>query len=93
MCPACWELRSRSVTTNQARGSGTSLQTAGLVLGVLSLVPMCLAVQLASLILNIIAWTKAKEPPASYVRWRPQLGLALTLVGFALTLYFLARNP
>jgi hypothetical protein len=86
MCPACWELRSRNVTVNQARDSGTRLQTAGLVLGVISLIPMsmCVAVQIASLILNIVAWTKAKEPPASRVRWRPQLGLVLTLVGLTL---------
>jgi hypothetical protein len=85
MCPACWELRSQRVETNQGRGSGTALQTAGLVLGLVAVIPMCVAFQLASLIVNIIAIVKAKEPPAQLVRWRPILGLAFTLLGIALT--------
>ena len=85
MCPACWALRSQRVETNQGRGSGTTLQTAGLVLGVIALVPMCIAVQIASLIINIVALVKAKEPPASLVRWRPITGLVLTAVGIVLT--------
>lgn len=84
MCPACWNLRSRSVTANQAK-SGTGLQSAGLLLGVLSLVPMCLVVQAASLVLNIIAIVKAKEPPASTKRWQPITGLTLTVIGLILT--------
>ncbi len=86
MCPACWELRHQRIETNQGRSSGTALQTAGLVLGIIALVPMCVAVQLASLIVNIVALVRAKEPPASLVRWRPITGLALTAVGLILTL-------
>lgn len=85
MCPACWELRLRRVETNQGRGSGTALQTSGLVLGVIALVPMCVAFQIASLIVNIIAIVKAKEPPARLVRWRPITGLVLTVVGVLMT--------
>jgi hypothetical protein len=85
MCPACWELRNQRVETNQGRSSGTALQTTGLVLGVIALVPMCVAIQIASCIVNIIAIVKAKEPPASLVRWRPITGLALTAVGVVLT--------
>jgi hypothetical protein len=87
MCPACWELRSRTVTANQAQG-GTSLQAAGLVLGFFSLFPMCVAIQLASLVLNIIALVKAKKPPASLRRWQPITGLVMTLIGLALTVVF-----
>lgn len=86
MCPACWALRSQRVEANQGRSSGTALQTAGLVLGVIALVPMCVAFQIASLIVNIVALVKAKEPPASLVRWRPITGLALTAVGVILTI-------
>ena len=78
MCPACWQLRERVVV--QTVQSGTRLQTAGLVLGCISLLPIWF-LQLISLVVNIIAIVKAKESPAREVRWRPILGLALTLVG------------
>lgn len=80
MCPSCWELRSRTVAP-QKTSSGTRLQTAGLVLGCISLLPV-IALQIGSLILNIVALVQAKEPPARDVRWRPALGLVLTLLGF-----------
>ncbi|MBI3181765.1 MAG: hypothetical protein HYZ28_06445 [Myxococcales bacterium] len=79
MCPSCWELRTRTVAPQ--KHSGTRLQTAGLVLGIISLIPLP-AVQIASLIVNIIAIARAKEPPASEVRSRPIIGLVLTLLGF-----------
>ncbi|MFL5346278.1 MAG: hypothetical protein ACJ8AT_15930 [Hyalangium sp.] len=91
MCPACWALRAQRVEANQGRGGGTALQTTGLVLGLLALVPMCVAFQLASLIVNIVALVKAKEPPASLVRWRPITGLVLTAVGAVLTLIIWMR--
>ncbi|MDY7226520.1 B-box zinc finger protein [Hyalangium rubrum] len=91
MCPACWELRGRNVTVNQAR-SGTGLQTAGLVLGVISLIPMCVAIQIASLVLNIVALVKSKEPPADKVRWQPITGLILTAVGLVATVLIAVLN-
>jgi hypothetical protein len=91
MCPACWELRGRNVTVNQAQG-GTGLQTTGLVLGFISLIPMCVAVQIASLVLNIIALMKAKEPPARRVRWQPITGLILTVIGLVITVLFAALS-
>jgi hypothetical protein len=89
MCPACWDLRFQRVEKNQGRSSGTALQTAGLVLGIISLFPMCVAIQIGSLVVNIVALVKAKEPPASTVRWRPITGLILTGVGIILTVTFL----
>jgi hypothetical protein len=87
MCPNCWELRSRSVPENQGRG-GTNLQTLGLVLGVCSLVPMCVAFQIASLVVNIVALVKARNLPEGQPRWKSTTGLILTLVGVALTVLF-----
>lgn len=88
MCPACWDLRFQRVEANQGRSSGTALQTTGLVLGGIALIPMCVAFQLAALIVNIIALVKAKEPPASLVRWRPITGLVLTCLGILMTVLF-----
>lgn len=88
MCPACWDLRFQRVEANQGRSSGTALQTTGLVLGGIALIPMCVAFQLAALIVNIIAIVKAKEPPASLVRWRPITGLVLTCLGILMTVLF-----
>ncbi|MHB8879630.1 MAG: hypothetical protein ACYC8T_38565 [Myxococcaceae bacterium] len=82
MCPACWELRAKKVLPQKAE-SGTRLQTAGLVLGCISLLPIWF-IQLVSLVVNIIAIVKAKAPPARDVRWRPITGLVLTLVGIAM---------
>ncbi len=85
MCPACWELRARTVPANQGRGGGGGLQTAGLVLGIFSLFPMCVAIQVASLVLNLVALSRVKEAPPGYGRWRPITGLVLTGVGVAAT--------
>lgn len=78
MCPSCWELRSRAVPANTT--SPTRLQTAGLVLGCISLLPIWF-IQLISLVINIVAIVKAKQGPARAVRWRPITGLVLTCVG------------
>jgi hypothetical protein len=80
MCPACWELRERSVKPQQQ--SRTALQTTGLVLGCVSLAPLWF-VQVISIVVNIVAIVKAKEGPAYDVRWRPITGLVLTAVGIA----------
>jgi uncharacterized membrane protein len=91
MCPNCWALRSRNVTENQGRG-GTNLQTIGLVLGVVSLVPMCVAIQIASLVVNIVALVKARELPANHRRWQPITGLILTLLGVGATVLIAVMN-
>jgi hypothetical protein len=91
MCPNCWALRSRNVTENQGRG-GTNLQTIGLVLGVVSLVPMCVAIQIASLVVNIVALVKARDLPAGHRRWQPITGLILTLLGAGATVLIAVMN-
>jgi hypothetical protein len=92
MCPNCWDLRGRKVTTNQGRG-GTGIQTLGLVLGVVSLVPMCVAVQIASLVVNIVVLVKAKkEFPTGHRRWQPITGLILTLIGVGVTVVIALMN-
>jgi hypothetical protein len=79
MCPACWEMRQRKVPPQEVQ-SGTRMQTVGLVLGCISLFPIWF-LQLLSLVINIVAIVKAKEPPARDVRWRPIVGLVLTVLG------------
>ena len=90
MCPSCWALRSRSVPENQGR-SRVGLQTIGLVLGVVSLIPMCVAVQIASLVVNIVAMVKAKDLPEGHPRWKAITGLALTLLGVGITVLVVLR--
>ena len=77
-CPSCWALRPASL----APGSGTGLQTAGLVLGVVSIFPFC-PLWLASLVVNAVALVKANTPLRRRARWQPIVGLVLTAV-FAL---------
>jgi hypothetical protein len=79
MCPACWQLRAQRVPAQQA-SSSTSLQTAGLVIGCISVLPI-LPLQITSLVINIIAIVKAREGPARAVRWRPVVGLCATGLG------------
>jgi predicted small integral membrane protein len=78
MCPACWELR--AVKVPDQKSSTTGLQTASLVLGCISLLPIPL-LQLASIIIGIVALVKAREGPARAARRRPIIGLCLTGVG------------
>lgn len=94
MCPGCWELRGRTVPAATEQG-GTTLLTVGLVLGVLALFPMCIAVQVGALIVNLIALSKARHPPASLQRWKPLTGLGLTLLGFVFSgvAYFVFSQP
>jgi len=91
MCPNCWDLRSRNVTENQGR-SGANLQVIGLVLGVLSLIPMCVAVQIASLVVNIVALVKARQFPPGHPRWQAITGLSLTLLGLVATVVIAVMN-
>ncbi len=93
LCPPCWDLRARAIETN-ALGARTRLHTAGLVLGVLSVVPfftlvlggwssvpfllLALPLQIASLAVNITAIARAKESGTRERRGRPIVGLVLT---------------
>jgi hypothetical protein len=79
MCPACWEMRARKVPAAEATSS-TRLQTAGMVIGLISILPIPV-LQIASLVLNIIAIVRAKEGAARAARWRPIVGLCGTGVG------------
>ncbi len=79
MCPSCWDLRERTVNAPEVAGMG--LVVSGLVLGVLSLVPMCIAIQIASAIVNVVALYRTREPPGRQRRWMPITGLVLTGVG------------
>ncbi len=80
MCPKCWELRQKVVPV-VAAASETRLQTAGLAMGAVSLVPMCWWLQIASIVVNIVGIVKAKEGPARAVRWRSVTGLVLSCLG------------
>ncbi len=79
LCKSCWELRDQKVGPIKPH-SATRLQTAGLVLGCLCVLPIPVLI-LASLVVNIIAIAKATAGPAREVRWRPIVGLCVTLFG------------
>lgn len=89
MCPACWELRASKVQPQQQKDSNVTLVNAGLALGVVSLIPGCLAIQLGALVVNSIALVRARQPPARELRWRAALGLCLTGVGFVGSIFVL----
>jgi hypothetical protein len=91
MCPACWGLRARTVTPQKETDPNKALLTAGLVLGVISLVPGCLALQIGSLIVNTVALVRARQPPARDLRWRAILGLCLTGLGIVGTIVVLSQ--
>jgi hypothetical protein len=76
VCPSCWARQAPAPTSE-------ALQTAGLVVGLLSIVPCC-PLAIASLILNIVALVKATKES----RWKPIVGLVVTLaVGLLQTLF------
>ena len=79
MCPACWDLRAVKVPELK-QSSPTRLQTAALVVGCIAILPIP-QVEIASLIVCIIALVKAKGP-AREARWKPVVGLCGTGVGF-----------
>lgn len=83
VCPACWALTSQAAS--QTTGNG--LQIAGLVVGVISIVPCC-PLTLVSLVVNIIALINAKEPPARQARWMPIVGISITLLMVVLQILF-----
>ena len=60
--------------------SKTRLQSMGMGLGIAAVLPIP-ALQIAAVIVNIIALVKAKEPEQIAVRWKSYVGLSCTGVG------------
>ena len=85
ICPACWAKLPNATQT----AGGTGLQTAGLILGIASVIPCC-PLALVSTVVNVIAIIQAKNPPARDVRWKPILGLCLSLGFMVLQVLFYA---
>ena len=79
LCKNCWELRDQKVQPIKEY-SATRLQTAGLVMGCFCILPIPVLI-LGSLVVNIMAIAKATDGPARAVRWRPIVGLCVTLFG------------
>ena len=63
----------------------SQLQTAGLVVGAISLIP-CLPIAFASVVLNVIAIIKSTREH----RWKPIVGLCITLSVVVLQVLFFA---
>ena len=82
ICPACWELRDQRVAPVQL-GSKTALQTAGFVLGFISVLPIPVLI-IGSLVINIVAFLKATEPPAKLTRWKSVVGFSISLVSLGI---------
>lgn len=78
MCPSCWVLNAQAAAAPTGQ-----LQTAGLIVGVLSIIPCC-PLMLASLVLNLIAILKATKEN----RWKPLTGISITLGVGVLELLF-----
>ena len=79
LCKSCWELRGQKVEPYKVH-SETRLQSAGLVIGCICIVPIP-ALILASLVVNGIAIARATDGAAREVRWKPIVGLCVTLFG------------
>ena len=86
ICPACWDLRAEKVKPNEIQ-SKTRLHTLGFGLGIAAIFPIP-ALQIAALVINIIALAKTKEPEQIAVRWKPIVGLCCTGVGLLIDLAF-----
>lgn len=78
VCPACWALNAQTA----APDSG-ALQTAGLVVGAISILPCC-PLALASLVLNVVAIVKSTKER----RWKPIVGICITFAGVLLQVLF-----
>lgn len=92
MCPNCWELRSKTVKPEQSLEAPDRLQKVGMYVGFAALVPGCLAVQIAGLIVNVIGLVKASDEGA---REKSIIGLCcagLGLVFSVIALTFAANS-
>jgi hypothetical protein len=90
MCKNCWESRAKVVSVHRTH-SETRLQTAGLVLGGFALLPIP-ALQLVSLVVNLLGFFRAKEGESRRLRWKNTLGLALTAVGILIFVVLLVAD-
>lgn len=82
MCPSCWALREQNVKPQEAR-SATRLHTAGFVLGIIAILPIPV-LQIAALVVNIIALVKSNTPETRDAKWKPIAGLLCTVIGLAI---------
>ncbi len=80
MCPACWVVNAQAFAKPSSQ-----LQTAGLVVGAISMIP-CLPIAFASVVLNVIAIIKSTREH----RWKPIVGLCITLSVVVLQVLFFA---
>ncbi|MBN8470002.1 hypothetical protein JYJ95_26120 [Corallococcus exiguus] len=86
LCPGCWELRGRTIA-EQAKAPGLTLANSGLFMGVMSVIPMCYAVHVVSLVLNTVSLVRNRHPDSSLIdRKKAIAGLALTGIGLLLKL-------
>ena len=78
ICPSCWKL----AAVNAPAENG-SLQLAGLIVGLISILPCC-PLSLISLGLNGIAIARSNKEH----RWKPLVGLGVTLLGVLLQVLY-----
>lgn len=90
MCPDCWEKRALVVPAAPPLTSPTALFTASLVLGLISVLPLP-AVMMASVVVGVMALVKSRHPDNLRQRWKPLVGLAVTLVSAVLWLVVAVR--
>ncbi len=60
MCPKCWDLRSERVE-KPGQENSQRLRIAGLILGVVALIPGCWIVQIAAIIVNILGIVRGRK--------------------------------
>jgi len=89
MCPACWELRSRTVEALVK--SPARLPLVGLVLGLLALWPGCWAMQVGAGVVNGVALYRSRGEPWR-ARWREGLGLAFAGLGLVVSILWVASD-
>lgn len=93
MCVGCWGVREQKVgPMGAAEKPSTALQTAGLVVGAIAMLPLP-GVQIAALVLTIMGIVRVKSPEARAVRWRSVAGLCLVGVGLVVdvVVFFLVK--
>ncbi|MBS2028606.1 MAG: hypothetical protein JST54_11940 [Deltaproteobacteria bacterium] len=87
MCPACWGFRTEAVGPQKPEKVSTALQTSGLVLGCIAVLPLP-GLQIAALIVTVLGIARAKQPETLAVRWRSVTGLCLTGLGLLVDVIF-----